>query len=248
VDLLYAALLAGGVAAVAHAEGALTRSGALAAAFVGMAVLEGAGWPGGAALATFFAGATLVSRLEPAGHAPRTAGQVLANGGPAALAALVARVPGWPDAALWMAASSLAAAAADTWATGVGATAPLPPRHILSGRPVEPGTSGGVTWRGTAAAFAGAALVGLAAGVPAHAPRLALAATAIGVVGMLFDSVLGATIQGRFHCAACGASIERRHHCGGPALPAGGLAWLSNSGVNLVAASASALLGWLACC
>lgn len=248
MNLVLAAVLAAGVAAGAHASGALTRTGAVAAAAVGMAILWGAGWPGGAALATFFVGATLVSRLEPAGGAPRTAEQVLANGGPAAAAGLIGLLAGPQDIAIWMATSSLAAAAADTWATGAGATSSRPPRHILSGRPVASGTSGGVTWRGTAGSIVGASLTGLAAGAVAGQLRLALAATAIGIVGMLLDSVLGATIQGRFECAACGARIERRHHCGGHAMPAGGIAWLSNSGVNLLAAAAGALLGWLACC
>lgn len=248
MNLVLAALLAAGVAAGAHASGALTRTGAALAVLVGMAILWGAGWPGGAALATFFVGSTLVSRLEPAGRDPRTAGQVLANGGPAAAAALIGLLAGSREMAVWMATSSLAAAAADTWATGVGATSSRPPRHILSGRPVVPGTSGGVTWRGTAGSVAGAALTGLASAAVAGQLRLVLAATAIGIFGMLLDSVLGATIQGRFECAACGARIERMHHCGGPAVPAGGIAWLSNSGVNLLAASAGALLGWLACC
>lgn len=220
----------------------------MVAALVGVAVLWGAGWPGGAALATFFVGATLVSGLETSGHAPRTPGQVLANGGPAALAAVAFRIAGFPDVAIWAAACSLAAAAADTWATGIGATARRPPRHVFSGRPVQPGTSGGVTWRGTAGAAGGAAVTGMAAGLVAGDARLALYATTIGTLGMLLDSALGATIQGRFQCAACGAHLERRHHCGGPALPAGGIAWLSNSGVNLIAATAGALLGWLACC
>lgn len=245
---MLAAVLAAGAALAASASGALTRAGSVAAAAVGMVILTAAGWPGGAALATFFAGATLVSTLEPAGSVPRSAGQVLANGGPAALAALGAHLLVRQELAVWMAVCSLAASAADTWATGIGATAPLPPRHILSGRPVPRGTSGGVTWRGTAGAVTGAALTGLAGAVVARDPRLVVAAMAVGTIGMLLDSALGATIQGRFQCAACGAHVERRHHCGGPTLPAGGIAWISNTGVNLFAASAGALFGWLACC
>lgn len=228
--------------------GALTRTGAVAAAAVGAAILPGAGWPGAAALVTFFVGATAVSRLEGTGPAARSASQVLANGGPAAMAALTAALLGAPDLAVWMAVCSLAAAAADTWATGIGATAPRPPRHLFSGRPLAPGTSGGVTWRGTGGAIVGGALTALAAGMVARDLRLTLAASVIGPVCMLLDSALGATIQGRFSCAACGALVEHRHHCGGPTVPAGGFAWLSNTGVNLIAASAGALLGWLACC
>lgn len=228
--------------------GALTRSGAVAAAGVGAAILGGAGWPGAAALVTFFVSATAVSRLEATGAVARSASQVLANGGPAAVAALTGALVGASELAIWMAVCSLAAAAADTWATGIGATAPRPPRHLFSGRALAPGSSGGVTWRGSLGAVVGGALTAAVAGAVAQDARLALAASVIGPVGMLLDSALGATMQGRFHCAACGAMVERRHHCGGPTAPAGGFAWLSNTGVNLIAASAGALLGWLACC
>jgi uncharacterized membrane protein len=248
VTAVLAALLAAGAAGIAWGAGALTRNGAIAAAAIGTAILVAAGWPGAAALATFFVGSAVVSSLESTGPVARSAAQVLANGGPAAAAALAAVLLGASELAIWMAVCSLAAAAADTWATGIGATASRPPRHLFSGRPLVPGTSGGVTWLGSGGAVVGGALTALAAGLVARDARLALAAAVIGPVGMLLDSALGATIQGRFRCAACGALVERRHHCGGPALPAGGFAWLSNTGVNLIAASAGALLGLLACC
>src|SRR5438093_5230732 len=46
-------------------------------------------------------------------------------------------------------AGALAAAAADTWATEIGAFSPFAPRLITSGRQVPRGTSGGITVLGS---------------------------------------------------------------------------------------------------
>jgi uncharacterized membrane protein len=207
---------------------------------VGTAILWGTGWPGLVALGTFFAGSSAISRLAPdltsgldAKGARRDAVQVLANGGAAAVGALV------PGAGLWIVTSSLAAAAADTWATSTGGWSRSLPRHLLTFQSVPAGTSGGVTLAGTAGAFAGAASVGAAAAVAAHLPVLFPVALVLGMLGMLADSALGASLQGRFHCDGCDLPTERRMHpCGRLSRPIGGFWWLSNDGVN-----ASATLG-----
>lgn len=244
--LLLALGLSAAIAGLGWRWRALDTGGGAAAVVVGTAVLAGAGWPGMAALGAFFAGASVVSRLAPdpgAHHGAkgtrRDAWQVLANGGAAALGALL------PGAGLWVVTASLAAAAADTWATSIGAWSRRPPRHLLSGRTVPAGSSGGVTWLGSAGAVVGAASVAAAAGVAAVAPGpLVAVAITIGTAGMLLDSLLGATLQGRFRCEACDESTERpMHRCGVPARRVGGLARLGNDGVNALATSAAALAG-----
>ena len=99
---------------------------------MGVLVLRGTGWQGGAVLAAFFISSNLVSRVgprsAPAGLDPkrdrRDLWQVYANGGAAALGAGVGLV----DHALgiWLVTSTLAAAAADTWATSIGSPEPGP--------------------------------------------------------------------------------------------------------------------------
>ena len=252
-------LLAGAMAAVAAAlawhAGALTGRGALAAALVGGTVLAAAGWPGAAALAAFFVTGTAVSRLEPGPGTAlldpkggrRDAWQVLANGGPAAAGALTAVALGEPVLATWAATASLAAATADTWATGIGSRSPGPPRHLRPGRPVPAGTSGGISLAGTAGALAGAAVTAGAAAAAGGGTALVLAGVMIGVAGMFLDSALGATLQGRFACPACSVPSEwRRHRCGATTVWRGGIPWLTNDGVNAVATGAAAAAGAVA--
>lgn len=226
---------------------ALTAGGAVTALGIGVAILARTGWAGLLALGAFFVGASLISRLAPdrsaafdaKGHR-RDPWQVLANGAPAALGALV------PLGALWIVTASLAAAAADTWATSTGGWSRTDPRHPLTLRRVPPGTSGGITLAGTLGALLGAAVVAAGPAIVTHSARLGLVAIGAGVLGMFFDSFLGATLQGKFHCDQCDRPTERRiHRCGRPSRRTGGVTWLNNDGVNLLATSAAALAGWL---
>jgi uncharacterized protein (TIGR00297 family) len=228
----------------------LTRGGGLAAWTVGTATLWGTGWNGGAVLAAFFVSSSLLSRsieapsvLDPKGNC-RDASQVYANGGVAALASLIGIRQ--PALALWLVTATLAAAAADTWASAIGGLSRRPTRLLLVGRPVEPGASGGMTPVGTIAAAAGALVVsgtGTLGGVPLG---LLAAGTLIGFLGMLLDSALGAVLQGRFRCPRCDLPSEWRvHRCGTSTIRMGGLPWLSNDGVNLAATAASGALAAL---
>ena len=209
---------------------ALTPRGTLAAVLVGGAVAAGAGVPGLLLLFAFFLSSTW---LTPGGGR-RRALQVAANGGVAAGAALLSRAgPAWTAAF----AGALAAAAADTWATEIGGRSRTAPRLITTGAVVTPGTSGGVTWLGTAGGAAGAAFIAAAAALLGLVgPRAAFLVAAGGIAGALADSLLGATVQVRYRCPACGAVGEtRRHGCDADGEPASGLAWMNNDSVNLAA-------------
>jgi uncharacterized protein (TIGR00297 family) len=248
-----AAATAAAAAFLAWRARSLTADGAVAAAVVGTLVLAGTGWEGGAVLAAFFVSSSVVGRLVPAPHRGDAKGerrdryQVLANGGPAAVASLLAALPPVGNTerslALWMVTGSLAAAAADTWATSLGALSPARTRRLLFGSPVPPGTSGGMTPAGTAGAAAGAGLVAAVGALASGWPALAPAGTLVGFAGMVADSVLGALAQGRFHCPACDTASEWRvHRCGARTIRTGGMAWLNNDGVNLAATSLAAAL------
>jgi len=134
-------------------------------------------------LLAFFVLSTLLSRRGTA----RNERQVIANGGIAALAALAGN---W----VWFA-GALAAANADTWATEIGSHSRTPPRLVMSGRRVPAGTDGGITVLGTAGGIAGAGLVAGLSYFLGHRSGVAIAVA--GIVGMLVDSLLGATVQGK---------------------------------------------------
>ena len=195
----------------------LTTAGAAAALAVGGATIWGVGWRGFGLLLAFFVSGSLLTR----GGGQRTARQVFANGGVAALAALAGS---WPAFA-----GALAAATADTWATEIGAYSPTAPRLITSGASVPRGANGGITPLGTAAGVLGAAVIGALTWVLGpHDLRLAGVVAIAGAVGMLVDSLLGATAQGPLEDG-----------------------WLNNDGVNLamtLAGAGIAAAGWRLCC
>jgi uncharacterized protein (TIGR00297 family) len=242
-----------GVSGIAWQAGSLSSGGALAAWIIGVLILVGAGWQGGAVLAVFFVSSSLISKLTAGRFAPtldpkgdrRDARQVFANGGVAALIAVIA--PHDSSLRIWLVTATLAAAAADTWATSVGSLSPVPPRLLGTRRQVIAGSSGGVTTAGSWGAIVGAAIVSLTGAGVAGAPSLALAGTLIGFAGMLLDSLIGGRVQGRFYCPRCNEQSEwARHRCGTPTRLTGGSRWLNNDAVNGIATAFAMLLAWAA--
>ena len=254
VRILVGFVAAAAIAFFARRMRSLSFSGAIAAVVVGTAAVA-AGWSWGAILILYFASSTALSRIgreekerrtapivEKGGE--RDATQVLANGLVFAVAALGSIVQ--PDAR-WLAlgAGSLAASAADTWATEIGTLYGGIPRSILSFRPVPAGTSGGVSIAGLVATLLGAAFIAIVTALAAN--RMPLVAILVGgVVGSLIDSLVGATIQSRRWCDSCARETERKlHDCGNATRQLKGLSGLDNDAVNFVSAFAGGLLAAL---
>ena len=254
------------IALLAWRAGSLSRGGALAATLVGTVIFGLGGWQWAVILLAFFISSSLLTRLFRKRKAEvdekfskggqRDAGQVLANGGiPAVFAALSLLLPSAPWT-WWAFAASMAAVNADTWATELGVLNPTPPRLITSGRRVEKGTSGGVSLYGSLSALAGAGLIAGLAVLFAPASTLTQEPwTAFGVVclsgllGALFDSLLGATVQGIYRCPTCAKETERHplHLCGSPTGLIRGWKWLNNDLVNAACSACGAgvvLLAW----
>lgn len=239
------------VVAAAQRARSLSPSGAVAAvAMGGLSLAAGAGWA--ALLLVYFVSSTALSRLGRAAKAARTASviakggsrdawQVAANGGVFALAAI--GTLSLPDAR-WgaAAAGALAASAADTWATEIGTWIGGTPRHLLTGRQLAPGLSGGVSVAGTLAMLAGAVGLGIfAEGVGVVSAWAPVAAG--GVVGAMTDSLAGATLQSRRVCEGCGAVTEQVvHTCGGATRRTGGVEGIGNDAVNALATLTGALV------
>jgi len=254
------------VGAAGYWRGALSGSGLAGALITGGLIFGLGGWEWGVLLITFFVSSSALSfyRIQEKrkvvekfakGHR-RDLGQALANAGLAAGLAMLSRV--WPHP-LWFfgCAGAMAAVNADTWATELGVLSSKPPRLITTGRPVEVGTSGGVTWRGTIASLGGALLIGLVGGLASLvlgqglviAGLLLLGATVGGLAGSLSDSLLGATAQAVYWCDGCQKETESPlHRCGKRTRLVRGWRWLGNDLVNATASSVgavvAALIGW----
>jgi uncharacterized protein (TIGR00297 family) len=263
IQFLIGVSLALVIAVAGYWRKALSRSGALAATFVGSLVFGfgGLGW--GVLLVAFFVSSSLFSLYSPARKAEiaekfekgsrRDAVQVLANGGWLTLLALLA----WWRPATWIfpaAVGAVAAATADTWATELGILSPVPPRLITTGEQVPPGTNGAISRLGTLATITGALFIGFVAAATAVAgyagPRYELAPTwltlfggAGGVAGSLFDSLLGATVQRVQYCPRCEEETEGQiHRCGTATSYLRGWPWLDNDWVNFLATVAGSLV------
>lgn len=229
----------------------LTSGGAIAAATVGALTFGIGGLAPSMLLLTFFIASSLLSRQgserkqsmaeRSAKGGKRDEWQVLANG---AVPALLAVGYGLTGQSLWLVGvtGALAASNADTWATEIGVLARARPRLITNLRAVEAGTSGAVSPLGSAAALAGALLIGLVASLLAGNIELLYAAGAAGLLASFLDSLLGATVQAQYRCPKCDHLTEQHptHTCGTATELVGGWGWLGNDQVNLVASMAGA--------
>ncbi|WP_068619721.1 DUF92 domain-containing protein [Paenibacillus tuaregi] len=250
------------VAGAAFYKNSLTLSGMCAAVIMGT-VYYGAGnvfWFG--TLLLFFITSTLLSKwkgrrkeeLEKsyAKTGRRDAGQVMANGGLGMLVCLLNWI--WPEP-LWAYAfiGIMASVTADTWATEVGGLSRRPPRSVLTWKVLAPGTSGGVSWLGSAAAAAGACVIGAGAWLLLRAGGLQsgsfwiwLAAGGIGgLAGAFTDSVLGASLQRMYRCPVCGREVEVPVHCGVDTVPSRGLTFMNNDVVNLLSSLMGGLIAFI---
>ncbi|MFH0882661.1 MAG: DUF92 domain-containing protein [bacterium] len=225
----------------------LTIPGALAAA--SMAILLFAAW-GFAALVpalTFLIFSSLWTRWPGGakGHERRrNLVQVLANGLPATLLAIIEIVY---HNGLWglMMSASFAAAAADTWSTEWGRPLGGNPVSLRTVRTAPPGESGAISALGTLASMAGAASVALSAkfaGILDNCDTWTVLYA--GLFGGIADSLAGAWIQGQW-ISASGTRTEVRLDAGANGQLARGVTWVDNNAVNLLAAGTGALVALL---
>lgn len=255
-------LLSSCLALLTYRRRMLSRSGAVGAVITGTTSLGPGGWSWGLSLIFFFLSSSLFSHFRARDKAQiaadkfskgsqRDLAQVMANAGVATALSLANGLTSSPRLRSALQAGfvgTLATANADTWATELGTLSRQQPRSITTGKPVAPGTSGGVTLLGSTAAALGAIALGLCfwllQGDRKALFRLPIIALISGLAGSLFDSLLGATVQAMYFCPVCQKETERRiHNCGTRTKILRGIPWINNDGVNFLATLAGA---WIA--
>ena len=203
------------LAVLAAVGRALTRFAATVAAAFGCVIVVLAGFPFLALLALFVVVSALATRyrfeekrsrhVQEGMSGERGISNVVAHiVVPTGLAVVAAAAPGRVPDVTVLYASALAFGTSDTLASEFGVLSGHA-RSILTGRPVEPGTNGGVSGTGQLFALAGALFVAAAA-VPLFrlfatptlpvAPFVAVVAAA-GFLGCQLDSVLGELLENR---------------------------------------------------
>lgn len=245
----------GFVAFLAYISNALTLSGSLALLLVGATVFAFA--PSGTwLLLLFFFGSSLLIHffrriVQKQSKIPietlRQATQVFANSLPFLIASLAYFVTG---EFYWLIAcgSTIAGATADTWSSEIGVLSRKAPRNILDFRQETTGSSGAISILGLLAAIIASFLTAsvfyllLTLFHDPITPGYFLVPFFSGIVATLFDSFLGAALQGKFLCQICGKKIEKRSHHDQPTILIHGLRFLDNDGVNFLSGLLTLLL------
>lgn len=242
---LWIAFPAAVFAFLGHWSKALTRDGSITAASLGIILYTYGGWAFVAPMLLFFVSGSLFSRiLQIPGQRTEKSGsrdpwQVLANGGIPAIALLFGVYTDHLDWAYTMYLSALACATADTWATEFGMRFGGKPRHILTGRVLAPGLSGGVTIVGFCASFLGALSIASFALLFVSLGSWFWWVVGLGFLGSVVDSLLGIA-QGKYidNTSSSEDSITERPEINGQQNEfATGYKWLNNDLVNALSSA-----------
>ena len=219
-DLIVLLALVAGAAASAHWK-KLTPMAALTGALIGAAVYIGDSYRGLALLALFFLSGTIATSWKKkekrflkgnaAHQSTRNTGQVIANGGVAAILGILAFFfRDHKELYSLMLAASLSSAAGDTLSSELGMIYGRRHINILTGKPDERGDDGVISIEGLLIGLAGSAIIALVwvalrthpgSAVletigPGISPVRALCIiTLAGLLGNLADSLLGATLE-----------------------------------------------------
>ena len=255
-------ILAATAAVVSHRLKLLTNGGAFVAFLMGWIVFSLGQLPFSVPIVFFFVSSNLLSKINHIQKSKlnifsnemnqRDWFQVFANG---FVPTILIMVWGFKHdgRVVFLYLTALASATSDTWASEIGILSHKKPRSIISFKPAEAGSSGGVTLLGFSGAAFGSFFLAIIGGwIFYHLAHINFTwkhiflIFAIGVFSQTVDSILGAGLQAKFRCPVCQKIVEKPIHQGhGQAHCVAGLSWMNNSMVNLLSIIIGTLAGWL---
>jgi uncharacterized protein (TIGR00297 family) len=202
-------LVTAGMAVSVKAE-KLTLPGAVAGGIVAILIFIGAGYAGLLMLTAFFIFGTIATvwkrkekqlfKLKEDQSTKRNAGQVLANGGVAAITGvLIFFMPAKTELLSVMIAASLASAMADTLSSELGMIYGRRFYNIITLKKDNIGLDGVVSLEGTLIGIAGAAVIAIIYALFSGWNNAFLFIIIAGTTGSLADSVLGALFERRHY-------------------------------------------------
>jgi uncharacterized protein (TIGR00297 family) len=211
----------------------LDAPGAVCTGLVGAGTVALGGWSWTAPVTAFFVTGSLLTKYRRAKptRGMRRLRQVVVNGVYPVLLPAIGFGLTRDDSWFWASTGAIAAANADSWATEFGRLSRRLPVSLSTGRRVATGTSGAVSLVGSVATVLGGLLIGVI-GAAVDEPGLIVAGIASGVTGSLFDSVLGATVQGLYFCPPCKQRVDDPEHCEAGLKLYSGIRWIDNDVVN----------------
>ncbi|GAB2974107.1 TIGR00297 family protein [Mucilaginibacter puniceus] len=200
-DILIYLLLASG-ASFSFIKNKLTLPGTVTGIIVGLLIYEGTGLTGFTMLCLFFIAGSWATawhkdkkNINEASQ-PRTAWQVLANGGVATVLATISFIkPGLSPLLLVMIAGSFASAMADTLSSELGMVYGKRSFNIITLKKDERGLDGVVSIEGTLIGLAAAFVTAIVFCLYTDWDKSLFIITAAGFMGNIVDSVLGAVLE-----------------------------------------------------
>ncbi|WP_134698923.1 DUF92 domain-containing protein [Ammoniphilus sp. YIM 78166] len=261
MDFIVGFILSTIIAVLSMRRQSLSQSGMFAAIAVGTIIYSFGSlfWYG--VLLAFFISSSALSHFKKerkkgaenlfAKTGKRDASQVFANGGLAAILVVLAWLSVEATGIMYFYLGVMATVNADTWGTEIGVLSKRLPRHILTGKKLIAGVSGGISLLGTFASLLGAFFIGGVATILRYLEAsvwewqwMAIGSIA-GLIGAFLDSVLGATVQRMYVCSQCNRETEKAVHCGESCRPIRGYRFATNDLINALSSLGGGVLAWV---
>lgn len=236
-------LCAAAVAVLSYRFRFLNAGGSILAFLMGTIIFGFGGWAYSLPILGFFTFSSILTKigktkkrgvmLSYQKSGPRDFYQALANGGVATIIVLIASFYKI-DSLFYVYIAAIGAATADTWGTELGIFSKGKPFLITNLKRVLPGTSGAISFLGSVSALLGSFVIVLIGHMFYYfSLNQIILVSLIGFSGSLFDSLLGATIQGQFECKICHTVTESKSHCGTNTTLLRGIYLIDNDIVNI---------------